>query len=144
VANGATSWTNASDRRLKEDWQEIDGVLDKLSALTTGTFQWKNRTDKARSYGLVAQEVQVHFPEMISTDSQGYLGIQYTEMVPVAVKAIQVLTQQVTDLKSQVTSLSANNAALSGSHATLLASHASLLASHTSLLAWAQTQGFSG
>ena len=123
VANGATSWTNASDRRLKEDWQEIDGVLDKLSALTTGTFQWKNRSNKARSYGLVAQEVQIHFPEMISTDSQGYLGIQYTEMIPVAVKAIQVLTNQVCVLKSQVASLSA---------------------SHASLLAWAQSQGFSG
>jgi hypothetical protein len=122
VANGAASWTNASDMRLKEDWQEIDGVLDKLLALTTGTFQWKNRSDKARSYGLIAQEVQVHFPEMISTDSQGYLGIQYTEMVPVAVKAIQVLTNQVCDLKSQVASLSA---------------------SHASLLAWAQSQGFS-
>lgn len=123
VGNGGASWTSASDMRLKEDWINIDNVLDKLLVLTTGTFQWKDRPDRSRSYGLIAQEVQIHFPEMISTDSQGYLGIQYTEMVPVAVKAIQVLTNQVYDLKSQVASLSA---------------------SHASLLAWAQSQGFSG
>jgi hypothetical protein len=116
--------------RLKEDWINIDNVLDKLLVLTTGTFQWKDRPDRSRSYGLIAQEVQIHFPEMISTDSEGYLGIQYTEMVPVAVKAIQVLTNQVCDLKSQVASLSASNTALQASNA--------------SLLSWAQSQGFSG
>jgi hypothetical protein len=123
VANGATSWTNASDMRLKQDWQDIDHVLDKLLVLTTGSFQWKDQPHRSRCYGLIAQEVQVHFPEMISTDSQGYLGIQYTEMVPVAIKAIQVLTQEVKDLKSQIVSLSDSLAGL---------------------LTWAQAQGFSG
>jgi hypothetical protein len=109
--------------RLKQDWQDIDHVLDKLLVLTTGSFQWKDQPHRSRCYGLIAQEVQVHFPEMISTDSQGYLGIQYTEMVPVAIKAIQVLTQEVKDLKSQIVSLSDSLAGL---------------------LTWAQAQGFSG
>lgn len=121
VANGAASWTNASDMRLKENWKGIDDVLYKLSGLTTGTFQWKDRPDRSRCYGLIAQEVQVHFPEMISADPQGYLGIQYTEMVPVLIKAIQTLQTANTQLESQVTSLSTSMTGLSASYANLLA-----------------------
>ena len=102
VSAGGTSWSSASDTRLKENWISIEDVLTKLSLLTTGTFQWIARPTSGRTYGLIAQEVQQNFPEMVTAYSEGYLGIQYIEMVPVLVKAVQLLTQQNTELQTQL------------------------------------------
>jgi hypothetical protein len=94
VTSGGTSWASSSDIRLKENWKSIDNVIKKLSSLTTGTFQWIAMPEVGRIYGLIAQEVEKVFPEMISTDSKGYLGVQYTEMIPVLVKAVQELSKE--------------------------------------------------
>jgi hypothetical protein len=91
VSAGGNSWTSSSDSRLKTNWQSIDNVLENISTLTTGTFEWISTPDRGRTYGLIAQEVQQCFPELISIDDNGYLGIQYSEMVPILTKAVQEL-----------------------------------------------------
>ena len=45
-------------------------------------------TTQSKTNGFIAQEVQSLFPEVVS-EKNGYLGISYESMIPLAIKAIQ-------------------------------------------------------
>ena len=55
----------------------------------------------------IAQEMQKIFPEIVVEDKNGVLGIRYTELIPVLVKAFQEQQQVIDDLKARVEALEA-------------------------------------
>ena len=52
-----------------------------------------------RHYGLIAQELQELYPDLVHEGQDGYLGVNYVELVPVLIRAIQELKQQVDELQ---------------------------------------------
>ena len=69
---------------------------------------------KQREYGVVAQEIQKIFPEMVSVvdKENGYLGVSYIQLVPVLIAAIkeqQVIIENLrkenAEQKSEISSL---------------------------------------
>jgi hypothetical protein len=90
LTNGSTSWASASDLRLKNINSEITNATSKLNTLRAINFSWKTDIDNKNNVGLIAQEVEKVFPEVISYDPQvDSYGIRYTELIPVLVKAVQ-------------------------------------------------------
>jgi len=79
--------------------------LDKVLKIN-GTFYKWNDTMKELSgksgyeYGLIAQEVQKEFPEMVIKEDDGYLSIDYIQMIPVLVECIKELKIEIDSLKS--------------------------------------------
>ena len=71
-----------------------------------GTFYKWNDTMKELSgksgyeYGLIAQEVQKECPEMVIKEDDGYLSIDYIQMIPVLVECIKELKIEIDSLKS--------------------------------------------
>jgi hypothetical protein len=78
--------------------------LDKVLKIN-GTFYKWNDTMKELSrksgyeYGLIAQEVQKEFPEMVIKEDDGYLSIDYIQMIPVLVECIKELKIEIDSLK---------------------------------------------
>ena len=114
VAAGGTSWTNSSDERLKNITGEIQNGLSKVCSLRAAEFTWKDDASNKPQVGLIAQDVQAVLPEVISLttkynseDKTEYLGVSYTETIPLLVAAIKELSAQVTTLQTQVTALQA-------------------------------------
>src|SRR3989338_1157277 len=73
-----------SDERLKKNITALpDGTLDKLMLLRPVTFEWRNdeypwlNGQVETNYGLIAQEVEAIFPDMINTDEMGYKRVSY-------------------------------------------------------------------
>lgn len=98
VANLGTSWTNSSDERLKNITGEIANGLTKVCSLRAAEFTWKNDESNKPCVGLIAQDVQAVLPEVInsskkygSEDETEYLGVNYTETIPLLVAAIKEL-----------------------------------------------------
>jgi Ca2+-binding EF-hand superfamily protein len=59
--------------------------------------------EDTRQYGLIAQEVEKIFPEMVKTiDAKGYKGVDYMKLIPVLVEAIKEQQKQIEDLKKAV------------------------------------------
>lgn len=54
---------------------------------------------RKKHYGVIAQELQELFPTLVDEDQDGYLGVNYVELVPVLVCAIQELKAQVDALQ---------------------------------------------
>ncbi len=110
IRNGSSVWAinnYVSDARLKEDIKPLgDGVLEKVKQLNAKTYLWKGnlmgKGDK-REIGLIAQEVQEVFPEVVSkVGMDDNLGIAYQNLVPVLVEAVKELSAKVEALEAQL------------------------------------------
>jgi hypothetical protein len=111
---GATSWSSISDIRLKNINSNIENAVDSLMTLKTINYSWKSDADKKENLGLIAQEVEKVFPQVISKstfkgnnatniseDDTEYLSVRYAELVPVLIKAIQELKAEIDELKNK-------------------------------------------
>ncbi|MFN8393114.1 MAG: tail fiber domain-containing protein [Bacteroidia bacterium] len=116
----ANAWLTSSDRRYKQDIKGLESVNEKLEKLNGYTYSM--RTDEfkdknfatAQQIGLIAQEVQEVFPQLVHEDGKGYLAVNYDGMVPVLLEALKEQQQQIDALKSQVAALSLNPGATNG------------------------------
>lgn len=102
IANGATSWTANSDINLKDIQGYVKNAIDSIMELKAIKFNWKSDVTKNTNIGLIAQEVQKVYPELIDKNTEGYLGVRYTELVPVLVAAIQEQQTQINELKALI------------------------------------------
>ena len=114
LTSGATSWTGNSDERLKNITGNIENAIDSLLTLRTVKHTWKKSDDTNKEHlALIAQDVEAVFPQVIDKskinekdgDETEYLGVRYTELIPVLVKAIQELKSQNDALQSRIETL---------------------------------------
>ena len=89
-----------SDIRLKKDIQNLEYSLNDICKLNPIQFSYKNE-EKIR-FGLVAQELKEIIPEIVEEDKDGYLSIRYQELIPVLIKAIQKLKEEIEKLKQKI------------------------------------------
>ncbi len=94
-----------SDRRLKKEISSISGVLYKLNQLHGYYYQWKNRPSPHRQVGLIAQEVQQIFPELVREDDQGMLSVNYTKFVPLLIEGMKEQQEQIKTQQNQIQEL---------------------------------------
>ena len=54
-----------------------------------------------RHYGVSAQELQKIFPDLVYEDEEGYLSVNYVELVPLLLRSMQELKAEVDELKGK-------------------------------------------
>jgi hypothetical protein len=91
LAQDGTSWGAYSDIRMKKNIEKIDNALEKVNSIRGIKYQKKNQTSNKTYLGVIAQEVELHFPEIIDTDGQGYKSVQYSLITPILIEAIKEL-----------------------------------------------------
>lgn len=96
---------HSSDRRLKQDINNLSYGLDEILQLVPKTYYWKNRDQSKKSLGLIAQDVQSIISEIVNTadDDIKTLSISYTELIPVLIKAIQEQQQIIESQNKKIT-----------------------------------------
>ena len=107
ISYGATSWTSTSDERLKTTLVPFENAVSKIVTLRAGTGRYlKDEESVSRSF-LLAQDVQKVLPEAVNVqnDEIGTLGLQYTDLIPLLVAAIQEQQTIINDLKARITAL---------------------------------------
>jgi hypothetical protein len=103
-ANGTIQ---TSDLRTKKNIVNMQYGLKEVMMMRPVTYEWLNETNGKRKSGLVAQEVKRLVPEVVSGDeTKETLGMNYAELVPVLIKAIQEQQVQIDELKLRFRSLS--------------------------------------
>ena len=100
VINGgfrAIAISSPSDERLKKNIKPLESSLYKISNLQGVTYEWnrENYPDagmtEGKQIGLVAQDVEKEFPELVSEDKDGYKGLSYSKLTAVLVEAVKEL-----------------------------------------------------
>jgi len=110
VTSGAWS---GSDIRWKKDVVPLSDVLGKVNQLQGVKFDWrkdefpKMNFPSGSQIGFIAQDVEPIFPELVTTDNNGYKGISYEKFVPVLTEAIKELNAKVDSQQKEIESLKA-------------------------------------
>ena len=84
---------NSSDSRLKENVHTLPGELSNLVLLRPVRFMWKDTVarDHRVHLGLIAQEVEKIYPEVVDTDPKGFKSLQYEKLVAPLIRSVQEL-----------------------------------------------------
>ncbi|MYL85214.1 hypothetical protein GTA51_19130 [Desulfovibrio aerotolerans] len=105
--------TQNSDMRLKRDINPIKFSLNKLIQIHGVTFHWKETDkDQLEQIGVIAQEVQKVFPQLVKADEKGMLSVNYSGFVAPLIEAVKDLKTENEKLKVQNTSFAARLDAL--------------------------------
>ena len=122
----ASGFLVPSDERYKEDIEPIESVLASLEVLEPVSYRLKshrydeiqpmtgdpketellNRYYRAldqgsERYGFLAQNVKEVYPELVHTDLNGYMSVDYIGLIPVLVQAINELRAELDELKGE-------------------------------------------
>jgi hypothetical protein len=102
--------TCASDERFKKNITSIGRVLDNFVKLRPVNYFWKTeefkekRFGSGQSFGLIAQEVEPLFPELVSTDEDGFKMVNYTKLPLYTIQAVKELKDENDSLKRRLES----------------------------------------
>jgi hypothetical protein len=106
----------ASSERYKTDVATMRDETGKLEQLRPVTFKLKTDPKGVVQYGLIAEEVDKVFPELVIHNGDGRIeGVRYEELAPMLLKQIQLQQKEISELRQQladVTELKAQVAAL--------------------------------
>ena len=87
--------THVSDARLKTNISQLDNVIESLKKIRGVQFDWNPETtkdmvlDRRPQIGVLAQEIEIDYPELISVDEKGYKSVDYLMLTPVLIEAIK-------------------------------------------------------
>ena len=119
-----------SDEKIKENISSLNGCLNKLSMINGKSYYKKVRPDymtkktsfsknlsdttylkhqsqktdtvKQLEIGLLAQEVETVFPELVKKDKNGLLSVNYIGLIPILIESIKEQQKQIEDLTTQI------------------------------------------
>jgi hypothetical protein len=86
--------TDISDRRLKTDIESLvkyGSMLDKIKAIDTYAFHMKDNTEAAKEFGVMAQELEKIFPNLVRTadDERGTKSVNYMGLIAPMIEALK-------------------------------------------------------
>lgn len=110
----ASAWVTPSDKKLKKNIRKLESVLDLIERLSAYRYELKDNKalDKKERIGVLAQEVQKSFPEVVYKDPQGNLGVDYSRLVAPMVQAVNELHQKLRSSQASEQNLREENADL--------------------------------
>ena len=91
--DGGGAWTQASDRRLKEEIEPLEDLLERARPLEAVTFYYKGQDRERhpeRQLGYIAQDVAEVFPQLV-VDNGKHLHVKYGGFGVIAIGALQEL-----------------------------------------------------
>ncbi len=91
----------------------MDGVLEKINEIKGTYFSWNEEKypdmvfGEGRQIGVIAQELEIVFPELVTTAADGYKAVDYTKLTPVLVEAVKDLKTENDAMKAQMAEMQA-------------------------------------
>lgn len=133
VLGNITGYTvTSSDKRLKKNIKNIStkSALDNImlmnpveydlkqqysnpvnhgdTAVNTAMYDENLQLFQKKHYGLIAQELQEIYPDLVYEDVEGYLSINYNGLIPILIESVKELKGEIEELKN-ITSIEQRN-----------------------------------
>ena len=110
IQNSNNSYGQLSDINLKENIVDATPKLDEINQVRVVNFNYIDDVDEEtnvpnKQIGVIAQEVEQIFPGMVyecGDTETPTKSVKYSVFVPMLIKAVQELTQEVQTLKDQI------------------------------------------
>jgi hypothetical protein len=101
------SLSGSSDIRFKKNVTTLPNVLERLKKVRGVSYNWKTAEFAARGFsdktqiGVIAQELEKAFPELVEIQADGYRTVNYLHLAPVLLQAINEQQAQIERLQAQ-------------------------------------------
>ena len=94
------SLRQTSDIRLKNQITALNKKehLDKINKLIPKSYKFKN--EDTPTFGLIAQEVEKIYPNLVHTDNKGFKSLNYTQLIPLLLLQSNDLERKIEELKN--------------------------------------------
>lgn len=99
--------TQSSDARSKKNIVPLSNTLKAVQQLNGYTYNWKDASNPDEQIGLLAQELQKVYPQLVKENDKGILSVNYSGMVPVLLEAIKEQQQQISNQNERIEKLEA-------------------------------------
>ena len=100
----ATTYFHHSDEELKTEITPLQNNLSRILKLDPVSFRW--REDNELALGLIAQDVEKIFPEIVHTEKEsGLKSINYSALIAPLIEAISEQQEQIDGLKIEIKDL---------------------------------------
>jgi hypothetical protein len=83
----ANAWNTFSDKRLKKNFERIPAACEKLEQINGYYYNWRSDKDTSRQLGVIAQEVEEVFPELVKVNKDGIRSVDYSKLSAVLIEA---------------------------------------------------------
>ena len=93
----------SSDARLKANIVSLGSTLAKL--LLIDGKRYKVKKDGKQKIGVLAQDIQKVFPELVTTDDKDMLAVNYQGLVPVLINALKEQQSEIDTYREEVSEL---------------------------------------
>ena len=98
--------TAYSDARIKDNIEVVADPLTKLLSIRGVTFTRTDQEDTERRHmGVIAQEVEQYFPEVVHTNEDGMKTVNYGAMAGAFIEAFKEQQSQIDELRAMVQKL---------------------------------------
>jgi hypothetical protein len=95
--------TESSSITVKENLQALSNPLDKISQIKGFTYNRIGRSDV--EIGLIAEEVEKVYPELVDYTNNKVSGVKYTRVTAVLVESIKQLAQKIEEQQRLINQL---------------------------------------
>lgn len=99
----ANAYFHHSDARLKENIEEVNGITEGLREVRTVRFTREGSEDV--EIGILAQELEEHFPEAVREDAEGMKAVHQGALTALLLGAIKEQGEEIRILKEEVAAL---------------------------------------
>lgn len=94
---------NGSDIRMKKDIKSLSKSLEKIALLRGVEFRWKdNQQNTLPQIGIIAQEVEAVFPELVEIGPNNMKSVNYTGFIPILIEGIKEQQEQISTLLMRI------------------------------------------
>jgi len=99
----AGAYSTFSDAGLKRNIHPLKNALTKITAVNGYQYYWKSdKADHGLQTGILAQEIAVHMPELVTKSLKGNLMVNYNGLTPYLIEAVKELKIENEALKNDV------------------------------------------
>lgn len=101
TTNSSGGYFNVSDARWKKDLVPLINTLPLLAQINGYRFNWRNdefpemNFENGTQIGIIAQEVEKVFPELVRTDKNGYKAVSYEKLSVLLLQGMKEQQQQI-------------------------------------------------
>ena len=91
-----------SDKRIKENFKELDENDDIIDKVKVYSFNFINDESHLKHVGVIAQEVKEFAPELVRSDDNGVLSVNYVELIPYLINKVHQQDKIISQLMMKV------------------------------------------
>ena len=110
ISAGVTTW---SDARFKTNIVTLEGALANICKLRGVTYDWDKTNPDTKNFpegkqiGVIAQELELVFPELVTINPDGYKSVAYEKLSAIFIEAMKEQQKEIEGLKQKNAQLEA-------------------------------------